>query len=34
MDKTLDEAKLVEPSEKVWQNMDTAIRLFRSLRRP
>lgn len=33
MDKTLDDAKLEEPSEKVLQNMDTAIRLFRNLQR-
>lgn len=31
MDKTLREAKPEEPSEKVWQNLDTAIRLFRNL---
>ena len=34
MDKALGEAKLEEPSEKLWQNMDTAIRLFRNLHRP
>ena len=33
MDKTLGEAKLEEPSEKVLQNMDTAIRFFRELHR-
>ena len=31
MDKTLDEAKLEEPSQRVQQNVDTAIRLFRRL---
>jgi hypothetical protein len=31
MDKTLREAKPEEPSEKVWQNLDTAIRLFGNL---
>ena len=34
MDNALGEAKLEEPSEKLWQNMDTAIRLFRNLHRP
>lgn len=33
MDKTLGEAKLEELSEKARQNLDTAIRLFRSLHR-
>ena len=31
MDKALDETKLEEPSERVLQNLDTAIRFFRKL---
>jgi hypothetical protein len=33
MDKTQDEAKLEETSERVLQNVDTAIRFFRELHR-
>ena len=33
MDKTLDETKLEEPSERVLQSVDTAIRSFRKLHR-